>query len=367
MDSKIFNKYKISADVANLTLNKVIELCQPGTRCSQICKFGDDLMTEKLNEVYKNLNRGIALPTCLSINNVIAHNVYTENDDYILQNDDIVKIELACHIENYVSSVGDTIKIGCENYDDVIAAKIALEVALKKIEHNTPLKVFEEIIRTVGEKYDMYLVQRPNVFHEQDTTIFYDWCYRDNGKFPEQSWVVKSDEELDLEDLTIEYADHEIKKDEYFIEKEVYHLDITFSKDTKPTMVSERKPCVFQRTYRYYALKGKYAKELLKEVNKNYPKIFWRVNQINMQETRAKLGLKECLEHHTIRGLGIAEKKTSPIIRLKCSIVVQKNNIYRLTGKKYDVDLLDERLTDEFRDILKLPMNFNKRYETQTL
>ena len=26
--------------------------------------------------------------------------------------------------------------------------------------------------------------------------------------------------------------------------------------------------------------------------------------------------------------------------------------------KKYDVDLSDERLTDEFRDILKLPVNF---------
>lgn len=363
MDSKIFNKYKIAADVANLTLNKVIELCQTGTRCSQICKFGDNLMTEKLNNVYKNLSRGIALPTCLSVNSIIAHNIYTEKDDYVLQDNDVVKIELACHIDNYVSSIGDTIKIGCDNYDELVAAKVALEVALKKIEHNTKLSEFENIIKQVGKCYGMHLVQRPNVFHDQDIAIFYDWCYRDNGNFLEPSWVVKHDEELDLENLDTEYDNYEISKDECFTEKEVYHLDITFCKDIKSATVSERKPGIFQKTYIYYALKSKYAKELVGEVNKKFPKMFWKLDQTNLQETRAKLGLKECLEHHVIRGLGIAEKKNTQIIRLKCSIVIQKNNIYRLTGKKYDVDLLDVRLTNEFRDILNLPVNFNKRHQ----
>ena len=38
-------------------------------------------------------------------NSVIAHNTFTENDDYQLKDNDIVRIEL-CHIDNNIVSVG---------------------------------------------------------------------------------------------------------------------------------------------------------------------------------------------------------------------------------------------------------------------
>jgi methionine aminopeptidase len=63
-----------------------------------ICKYCDNFIIEKLNNIYKKLSKGVYLPSCLSINSVIAHNTFTENNDYQLKDNDIV-------------SVGETIKV----------------------------------------------------------------------------------------------------------------------------------------------------------------------------------------------------------------------------------------------------------------
>ena len=102
MDSAKFEKYRTAGDIADLTLAKGIELCHDKLKASVICKTCDNMMLEKLNTGYKKLMKGIYLPTCLSINSIIGHNTYTEKDDYELKDNDIVRIELACHIDNNI-------------------------------------------------------------------------------------------------------------------------------------------------------------------------------------------------------------------------------------------------------------------------
>lgn len=365
MDSGKFNKYKTAADIAELTMSKAIELCQQKMKASYVCTFCDTLMKEKLAQTYKKLYKGISLPTCLSINGVIAHDSYTENDDYEIQENDIIKIELACHIDNCVSSVGDTIKIGDINWtnDNKMKAAInAMQVGIQMINPGTELIEYKKYMDKVVKSYGYHLVQRPNVFHDEDTTIFYDWAHRDNGYFCEPSWIVKKPHELELYDED-ELSDDEFNKEQEFTVGEIYHISVVLSNSPKVPMVSERNPKIFQKTDKSYLLKSKHARELLNKINNNYSTDCFKLSNIDMPVGQARLGLRECLDKKVVRSLGIPSQKNSDIILLKCSIAIQENSVYKLTGRKHLSFEQDENLNDELNNILTQDKRFDKRAE----
>ncbi|XP_042401300.1 ERBB-3 BINDING PROTEIN 1-like [Zingiber officinale] len=62
--------------------------------------------------VYKNvkreIERGVAFPTCISINNTVCHFSPLGNDKTILEEKDIVKIDMGCHIDGFIVVVART-------------------------------------------------------------------------------------------------------------------------------------------------------------------------------------------------------------------------------------------------------------------
>ena len=360
MESSKFNKYQQVGEIANIVLKKAKELCQEKQKASYVCIFCDTLMKESLNNIYKKSKKGVSLPTCLSINNIVAHDSYTENNDYEIQDNDIIRIELACHIDEYVASVGDTIKIGdndWENSNLMIAAKKALEVGIMGIEPNKPILEYAANIKNVAKCFGLNIVQRPNVFHDIDTTILFDWGFLNNGMFNEPSWVVKKDNELELEDLN----DEDVDKSLDFTIGETYHLIVAFTTSNKPSIVSDKSPVLFQNTINRHCLKSKLARELISNVTKNYDTECFKLSDLGMSDGSVKLGSKECLTHGVIRSLGLVECRKAETVILKCSIVVQDNSVYKLTGPKLDEIHEHCKLTENLNNILKESPKFNKR------
>lgn len=69
----ILDKYKAAAQIANAALQKVISLCVVGADINKVCQEGDLFMEEELKKIFNNkkskkLERGIAFPTCISVN-----------------------------------------------------------------------------------------------------------------------------------------------------------------------------------------------------------------------------------------------------------------------------------------------------------
>ena len=87
----------------------------------------------------------------------------------------------------------------------------------------------------------------------------------------------------------------------------------------------------------------------------------FKINTLEMKESLARLGMRECLNHGVLRSLGLIEVKNSETVLIKCSIVIQSNSIYKLTGNKLDKITTSEKLTDELNNILKQSPKFNKR------
>ena len=363
MESGKFNKYQQAGEIVNLALKKAKELCQEKQKASYVCIFCDTLIKDSLNKMYKKSKKGLSLPTCLSINNIVAHDSYTETNDYQIQDNDIIRIEMACHIDDNVASIGDTIKVGdleWENNDLMIAAKKAMEVGIMGIEPNQPIAQYAANIKNVAKCFGLNLVERPKVFHEYDTAILFDWGFRNSEMFNEPSWVVVKDHELDLENLD-EMSDQEIDKNLDFTVGETYHLIVAFTTTKKMSTVSDKSPVLFQNTINRHNLKSKYARELITNVTKNYETEFFKLSDIDMGEGKVKLGARECLTHGVLRNLGIVECRKADTVLLKCSVVIQDNSVYKLTGPKIVETHEHEKLTDKLNNILKQSVKFNKR------
>lgn len=77
-------------------MKQVVEKCVEGASVREICEYGDSLLTEETTKVFKkekDLKKGIAFPTSVSVNNCICHfsPIHTE-PDYVLKKDDLAKV-----------------------------------------------------------------------------------------------------------------------------------------------------------------------------------------------------------------------------------------------------------------------------------
>ena len=98
-------------------LEVAIELCVHDADISTICGKIDDYIEEELKKVFSNkkskkLERGIAFPCCISVNEICGHFSPCPEDSVKLQNEDLVKIELGAHIDGFAANIAHTIVIG---------------------------------------------------------------------------------------------------------------------------------------------------------------------------------------------------------------------------------------------------------------
>ena len=84
MDSKKFNKYKTVADIIEKSFVTLRQLSQPGANIYQLRKITDDYIIGELAKTYKNLSKGLTMPTCISVNNIICHYLPDKNEEPIL-------------------------------------------------------------------------------------------------------------------------------------------------------------------------------------------------------------------------------------------------------------------------------------------
>lgn len=77
-------------------LKQLIAKCQAGENIIKICELGDQLLNEETSKVFKkekDLKKGIAFPTCISVNNCICHFSPLKSDpEHTLKDGDVVKM-----------------------------------------------------------------------------------------------------------------------------------------------------------------------------------------------------------------------------------------------------------------------------------
>lgn len=78
-------------------LAKAVELAVPGADIATICQTVDTMIEEEVKKTYaskksKNLERGIAFPTCISVNSVMGHYSPLVDESTQLAEGDVAKM-----------------------------------------------------------------------------------------------------------------------------------------------------------------------------------------------------------------------------------------------------------------------------------
>lgn len=118
-DSDVVTKYKEAASIANKTILGLLSFCKPGAKVVVACQFGDTVIRKQCENVFKSkdIDKGIAFPTCISINEVVCHYspFASEAGEQVFKEGDVVKIDLGVYIDGYISVAAKSFVCSADN------------------------------------------------------------------------------------------------------------------------------------------------------------------------------------------------------------------------------------------------------------
>ncbi|KNE67342.1 hypothetical protein AMAG_19618 [Allomyces macrogynus ATCC 38327] len=166
-DPTVMGKYRLAADICNAVMRELLELVVPGASTADLCQHGDDLILQKCAAAgFKSVRKGVALPTSVNVNNTVQHYAPVADDDenhpaYVLQENDLVKVELGVHVDGYACTAGHTTILNPNTdlpttgavADAVTAAHFAAEMAWRMIKPGRAASEIHEAMTRIASAY----------------------------------------------------------------------------------------------------------------------------------------------------------------------------------------------------------------------
>lgn len=293
-------------------------------------------MVEELQKVFSNkkskkLERGIAFPTCISVNNIMGHYSPMQDESTQLQEGDVAKIDLGCHLDGFVAQAAHTIvvsasadsKISGRKAEAILSAYNAMRAAQRLVkEMGTNTKVTEAIAK-VAASYETNPVEGV-LSHKMKKHL------------------------IDGNDVIINKETPEQKVEEFeFAAGDVFGLDIYVSTGEGKPKEGDYRTTVYKRELdTQYNLKSKSARAFFSEVNKKYPTLPFSISTFE-DSTAAKIGVKEASAHNLLTAYPVFIEKVGEIVaHFKCTIAILPRSTVVLAG---DLPLNLERFETDKR------------------
>lgn len=336
-NSDVCTKYQEAAKITNLTLQGLVAQCLPGAKIMDLCQFGTKVLEAQVGKLYnKKVNgvaveRGVAFPVCISVNEIVCNFSPIESEAELiepLKGGDIVKIDLGCHIDGYISVAAHTIVVP-ESADSPVTEKdvdsrmgncavaaynamLVASAAIKAGATNTEVtKVVERIAKHYGVN-PLFTVR----MHQMKRFVI------DGHK--EVGLRSPTPQELELEEGKIE--------DCTFEQSEVYAVDIAMSTGDGFARLSDKRTTLFKRDVETtYRLKLGASRKLLSEIDQKFPALPFTIRDLDQRN--AKLGLTECESHGLIVPYpSLQEKIGEHVAHFKTTVLLLPSGTTKITG-----------------------------------
>ncbi|KAG6550145.1 hypothetical protein Mapa_008101 [Marchantia paleacea] len=314
----VVTKYKNAAEIANKALQLVVAECKAGVKVVDLCEKGDSVIRDLTANVFKQskkkIEKGVAFPTCVSLNNTVCHNSPLASDESLVSANDMVKIDLGCHIDGFVAVVAHThvVQDGpvTGRAADVIAAcNTAAEVALRLVRPGRKNKDVTEALQKVAAAYDCKIAEGV-LSHQMKQFV------------------------IDANKVILSVSNPETRVDDAeFEENEVYAIDIvTSTGEGKPKLLDEKQTTVYKRAVdKSYHLKMRASRFIFSEINTKFPIMPFTARAL--EEKRARLGLVECVNHELLQPYPVLHEKPGDLVaHIKFTVLLMPNGSDRITG-----------------------------------
>jgi curved DNA binding protein len=200
------------------------------------------------------MKKGIAFPTCLSVNNCICHFSPSKNDpDQLLKEGDVVKIDLGAHIDGFIAVVAYTLVVGASKdnkvkgrkADVILAAYNAAQATLRLVKDGKGNYGVTEAVQKVVDSFK---------------------CKPIEGMLSHQLKQFKIDgEKTIIQNPTAAQKKEHEKVD--FENYEVYAMDVLVSSGEGTGKELDTKVSIYKKTDVNYLLKLKASKAFYGEVS----------------------------------------------------------------------------------------------------
>ncbi|KAJ6521312.1 peptidase M24, structural domain-containing protein [Mycena capillaripes] len=290
-------KYKTAADIVHNVMKKLIELSVEGAKIIDLCIEGDKLIEAGTAGVYnKNVkgvkvNKGLAFPTSVSVNNTVAHFSPLASDpqsSQVLAKDDMVKLHIGAQIDGFAAISAETIVVGAtpespvtgRRADVLKAAWHAAEIAMRTVKVGNKNWAVTEVVGKVASAWDCKPVEGMLSCQQTQNVI--------DGK----KRIILNPSEAQKRDF----------ESATFAEGEVYGIDVLVSsgEDGKARM-EEARTTIYQRDSAVtYQLKMKNSRAVFSEVQKKAGAFPFNIRSLE-DEKRSRMGLQEAVQHGLVK------------------------------------------------------------------
>lgn len=337
-DTNNLNKYKTAGQIATKAVDEIVRNAKSTAKLIDLCNTVTNFINIECEKVYKDIKyKGLAFPVCLSVNNIAGHYIPNEND--ILKDGDLLKIELGIHIDGFPAFICFTTLVNDANNKNnkvndkrANVMKAVIEASKEIYNIMKPGKMNKDVVNILNKyasKYNCNLPvcnERgfiPGVLSCQVSRYVSDGYDEDYEEHVHRFILSKENVNLDLSlrDLELE-------------EGEVYAIDVLMSTGSGK-LQSTNVVDIFKRDHEMRTeLKLKSSRDALNKFTKErFPM------NLKNRDVKTKIGLKECIEKDLIKTYPVVcDKEGEYIARVKFTVIVKGKPIL-VCGKPSDEEL----------------------------
>lgn len=339
----VVTKYKMAGDMVNRILKEVHAAIAPGKKVIDVCELGDKRLLEETSKVFKNkdIKKGIAFPTCISINNCVCHFSPLRSDKEVVFNEgDLVKVDLGAHIDGFVAVCAYSFVIGASKdskikdrrADAILAAYNSTEAVLRKLKQEVKNDDVTEVIQKVSESFQCQPIQGM-LSHQLKQQVI-------NG---EKSIIQNPTDEQRREHQTCTLEQHE-----------VYAIDVLVSTGEGKSKEKDTRTTVFKKTDTKYNLKSKTSRAFYSDVSNRFTVMPFTLRGFE-EEGKARLGVVECVKHSLVEPYPVFyEKEGEFVAQFKFTVLLMPNGPLRITQSPVDVSAYESDKKIEDKELLAL-------------
>ncbi|EHH65552.1 hypothetical protein EGM_02333 [Macaca fascicularis] len=325
----VVTKYKMGGegaarcDMANWVLRTLVEASSSGVSVLSLCEKGHAMITEETEKIFKKekeMNKCIAFPTSISVNNFVCHFFpLKSSQDYILKEGDLVKIDIGFHVDGLIANVAHTCVVDLAQGTQVTGRKA-------------------DVIKIAHLCAEAALcLAKPRNQNTQVTDV-------------EQKGMQLKQHVINGEKNIIQNPTDQQKKDQEKAEfevREVYAVDVLVS-------LGEGK----------YELKMKTSRAFFSEVERCFDAMPFTLRAFE-DEKKAWMGVVECTKHGLLQPFNVlSEKEGEFVAQFKFAILLMPNGPMQITSGPFEPDLYKSEM--EVQDAeLKALLQSSASQETQ--
>ncbi|KAK2862207.1 hypothetical protein Q5P01_001740 [Channa striata] len=323
----VVTKYKMGGDIANQALRLVVETAKPGVSVLSLCEKGDSYIMAETGKVFKKekeMKKGIAFPTSVSVNNCVCHFSPLKSDpDYTLKDGDLVKIDLGVHVDGFIANVAHSFVVGASKENpvtgrkaDVIkAAHLCAEAALRLVKPGNQNTQVTEAWNKIAQSFK---------------------CSPIEGMLSHQlkQHVIDGEKTIIQNPTDQQRKDHE--KAEFEVH-EVYAVDVLISTGEGKARDGGLRTTIYKRDpSKQYGLKMKTSRTFFSEVGTRFDAMPFTLRM----RPKARLGVVECAKHELLQPFSVLHEKEGEFVaQFKFTVLLMANGPHRITNGPFDPEI----------------------------